>query len=216
MSNSNYSRKKTLQFIARTAIFGSIAAILYAVPLFQFKLPGFPPFLEIHFDEIPVLIASFAYGPWCGLATLVLKTIIKLPFTSSLCVGELADLIYGAALILPASFIYKYMKNKFVAFPLGLTIGVICQLVISLIFNIYVMIPFYAFVMGYTMEAILQMCNALNPLITDTQWTLGFYAILPFNAIKDAIIVPISILIYLPLKELIKRINRQDNGNVNN
>ena len=60
----------TIRFIVRTAIFGAIAAILYTVPFLAFNIPLFPSFLKFHFDEIPLLIAGFSYGPWVALTTI--------------------------------------------------------------------------------------------------------------------------------------------------
>ena len=77
----------SVRFISRVAIFTAMATILYVVPIFQFKLPFFPAFLEIHLDEIPSMIAGFAFGPWVGIATVFLKSIIKLPFSSTMYVG---------------------------------------------------------------------------------------------------------------------------------
>ena len=179
--------------IVRVGIFGAIASILYI--LIKFPVPFLPPFLEFHFDEIPVFIASFAYGPVPGLCVLLIKTIIKLPFTTSLGVGELSDLIYGAALILPAAILYK-RKREFVSVFTGLLIGFLLELVISLFVNIYVMIPFYMNVMELSEEAILKMCQVANPNITDIKWGYGLVAVLPFNAIKNIAIGLLTILSY--------------------
>ena len=81
----NTKRKKIIDYISQTAIFGGIAAILYCVPGLQFQLPFLAPsFMSIHLDEIPILISSFAYGPLLGVFEIILKTLIKLPMTSSL------------------------------------------------------------------------------------------------------------------------------------
>lgn len=185
--------KITTKNIVRVGIFGAIAAILYI--LVKFPVPFLPPFLEFHFDEVPVLIASFAYGPIPGLCVLLVKTIIKLPFTSSLGVGELSDLIYGAALILPAAFLYKKKRN-FKSVLIGLSMGFVLELVVSLIVNVYVMIPFYMNMMGLSEEAILAMCQVANPAITDIKWGYGLLAVLPFNIIKNFLIVGLTILTY--------------------
>lgn len=185
--------KITTKNIVRVGIFGAIAAILYI--LVKFPVPFLPPFLEFHFDEVPVLIASFAYGPIPGLCVLLVKTIIKLPFTSSLGVGELSDLIYGAALILPAAFLYKKKRN-FKSVLIGLSMGFVLELVVSLIVNVYVMIPFYMNMMGLSEEAILAMCQVANPGITDVKWGYGLLAVLPFNIIKNFLIVGLTILTY--------------------
>ena len=96
------------KFIAKTSIFAAFSIILYLVPVFNFELVGlFPSFLKIHFDEVPTFIAGFAYGPLSAGLILVVKTLAKLPISNTHGVGELADLIYSAAFIIPATLIYK-------------------------------------------------------------------------------------------------------------
>jgi len=184
-----------VRFMSRVAIFGAMSAILYIVPFLKFPLPFFPSFLEFHFDEIPVFIAGFAYGPFSALCVLVVKTIIKLPFTSTLTVGEWADLMYSAAFVIPAAIIYRRHRNlrSVVA---GFAIGFIAQLAVSLIFNVYLIIPFYMFVMGFPEAAILGMAQAANPAVTDIGWSLGLLAIVPFNIIKNAMVVAMTFLVY--------------------
>lgn len=183
------------KFIVRVAIFGAISGLLYAVPLLKFPLPIFPSFLELHFDEVPILIAGFAYGPLSALGVLVIKTIIKLPFSSTLFVGELSDILFSAAFVLPASLIYKKHRN-FKGAIIGLLIGMILQIVVAVVGNIYVMIPFYMFMYGMSQEQLLAICQLANPAITDVGWTYGIFAVLPFNLIKDAIVVVITFLVY--------------------
>ena len=86
----------TVRFIVRSAIFGAIAGILYAVPFLSFSVPFFPSFLKFHFDEIPLMIAGFAYGPWVAILATIIRGLIKLPMDigSTMGVGVLAD-IYG-------------------------------------------------------------------------------------------------------------------------
>ena len=63
-----FMKRKVINYITQTAIFGGLAAILYCVPGLQFKIPFVAPgFMEIHLDEIPILISSFAYGPLLGI-----------------------------------------------------------------------------------------------------------------------------------------------------
>ena len=79
------------KFITRSAVFAAISIVLYIVPYFNIALPIFPAFLKIHVDEIPAFIAGFAYGPPSGVFVIVVKTLAKLPMTSTGGVGELAD-----------------------------------------------------------------------------------------------------------------------------
>lgn len=195
--NFSYAR-----LTSRVAIFSALAAILYVVPVFSFPLPFAPAFMSIHFDEIPVFIASFAYGPWTGLAVLVVKTIIKLPYTSTLCVGEFADFVFSCAFILPAAFIYQKKRNlKGVA--IGFGVGTIAQMAVAMVMNVYVMLPFYMFVMGLSYDTILGMCQAANPAITSLDWPYAFIAVLPFNLVKDAAVIVVTFLIYRSIGKLL-------------
>lgn len=189
--------------IVRVGIFGALSAILYI--FIKFPVPLFPSFLEFHFDEVPVFIASFAYGPLSGFCVILIKTIIKLPFTTTLGVGEVSDLLFSCAFVLPAAIIYK-KNRKFKSVIVGLSIGCVLQLIISLIGNIYLMIPFYMNMMGFSEDAILGLCQMANPNITDVGWTYGLFAVLPFNAIKDSIVIVLTLLSYKSVHRFIDKL----------
>lgn len=189
--------------MVRVAVFGALSGIFYI--FIKFPVPFLPPFLEFHFDEIPAFIASFAYGPISGLLVLLIKTLIKLPFTSTLGVGELSDLIYSAAFIVPAAIIYKKHRN-FKGVFVGLFIGTVFQLSVSLLSNIYLMIPFYMKVMEFPEKAILGMCQAANPKITNIGWSYGLLAVLPFNAIKDGAVILLTLFTYKSVHRFIDKL----------
>lgn len=189
--------------MVRVAVFGALSGIFYIY--IKFPVPFLPSFLEFHFDEIPAFIASFAYGPISGLLVLLIKTVIKLPFTNTLGVGELADLIYSLAFILPASLIYKRHRN-FKGVIVGLLFGTILQLGVSLLVNIYVIIPFYMSVMGFSEESIMYLCKLANPKITNIGWSYGLIAVLPFNLIKDAAVICLTLLTYKSTHKFIDKL----------
>ncbi len=201
--NSKY--KFGTKQIVRVAVFGALSGIFYI--FIKFPVPFMPAFLEFHFDEIPAFIASFAYGPVSGLLVILIKTIIKLPLTSTLGVGELSDLIYSSAFILPAAIIYKKHRN-FKGVVIGLSIGTVFQLSVSLLSNIYFIIPFYMKVMEFPKEAILGMCQAANPNIKDIGWSYGLLAVLPFNAIKDAAVIILTLFTYKSVHRFIDKLQQ--------
>ena len=207
---SSFFKKKrvfTNDFIAKTAIFGAISIILYTVPIFQFKVPFFPSFLEIHLDEIPALIAGFAYGPISGIVIIVIKTIAKLPLTSTACAGELADLIYSIAFIVPASLLYKKMHSLKGAL-ISLLIGMVVQIAVASIFTTFVMLDVYVFLYPFLTKAdILAMCQAINPAISDLTWPFLLMVSVPFNAFKDAIVVVATLLLYKRLHRFIDKMS---------
>ena len=180
------------RFIVRAGIFSAMAAILYIagsfIPLYLFS-----DFLQIHIDEIPAFIASFAYGPFMGIVVLVIKTLLKLPFTKTLCIGELADLLYSIAFVIPAAIIYK-RNRKFKSAIIGFVVGFVIQIVVSFFFNIFVMIPFYG------------MLYELPQAFLDGKWAFAATAILPFNVIKNLIVIAITLPTYKTLHRLIDKI----------
>lgn len=200
----------TTRFIARTAVFAAISIILYTVPGLKFSLPIFPAFLEIHLDEIPAFIAGFAYGPLAGFLVILIKTIVKLPITGTAGVGELADFIYSVAFVLPAALIYKKHRHlKGAIISLLVAMGV--QITVSSFATTFFMLDAYSKLYHMPKSVILGMCQKINPAIDDLQFKFLLMVALPFNALKDVIVVAVTFLLYKRLRLLFKRIDAQKN-----
>lgn len=188
------------RFAARVAIFSAIATILYVVPVFQIKLPFLPTFMEIHFDEIPAFIAGYAYGPIVSVAVLLVKTAIKLPFSSTMCVGELCDLVLSCAFVLPATIIYSKVRNMKGVW-IGFAASFLSQILVASLMNVYVLLPFYEQVMGFSEEDILGMCQAANASIQNLQLDYVLWAVLPLNAIKNAAVLLVTFIVYRSVRK---------------
>ena len=187
-----------------------VSIILYLVPGLKFSVPIFPTFLEFHFDEVPALIAGFAYGPLSGFFVILVKTLVKLPTTNTMCVGEIADFIYSAAFVIPASLIYK--KHRSIKGALvSLSIATLIQVIVSSFVTSFLILDFYIFMMGWPKVAIINMCKAANPHVTSLGFTFLLYIALPFNALKDAAVVLITFLLYKRLHVIIDKIGQQKN-----
>ena len=195
----------TLKNISAIAIFSAVAVILACVPGLQFSLPFFPSFLQLHFDEIPILISTFAYGPFVGTFILIIKSLIKLPmdFGSNLGIGVLADFLYTFSLIFPAGLIYKKFHSIKGAL-LALGVGGICELFMSSVLGLYIIYPLYGLV--YTEEAVIGMFKVVPSLSNMTSLTdprVIYTVLIPFNLIKIAIVLFITFIIYKPIRFLI-------------
>jgi len=207
----------TTKFIARTAVFAAFSIILYTIPFLKFSLPIFPAFLEIHLDEIPAFMAGFAYGPLSGFLVILVKTLVKLPLSSTACVGEFADFIYSVAFVVPAAIIYK--KNRHIKGAIiSMGVATFIQLAVASFVTTFVMLDIYGKLFHLSRETILKMCQAVNPAfkgVTDTGNSFLFRFLLmvslPFNAIKDAIVVLVTFLLYKRLRLLFKKIDAQKN-----
>ena len=197
-------QKLVIRYITLTAVFGGLAAILYCVPGLQFQLPFVaPPFMSIHLDDIPILLSSFAYGPLLGIFEILLKTLIKLPMTSSLCAGELGDMMYSAALIIPAALIYK--KNRTIKGAIiGTAVGLVSTLFFSTIVNLYTIFPIYANLYQFNIA------EAFNKIF-HRNLTSNFdpriaILLLPFNLIKNAIVIAVTFIAYKPLRYVLEKV----------
>ena len=199
----------TTKFIARTGLFAAMSIILYLVPGLKFAVPFFPSFLEFHFDEVPALIAGLAYGPLSGFFVILVKTLVKLPMTNTMCVGEIADFIYSAAFVIPAALIYK--KNRSIKGALiGLLVATVIQIFTAAFITSFLILDFYIFMMGWPKQVIINMCKAANPKVTSLGWTFFFFVGVPFNAMKDAIVVVITFLLYKRLHKIIDKIGEKN------
>ncbi|MCR5349053.1 MAG: ECF transporter S component [Bacilli bacterium] len=190
-----------VRMISRIAVFGAMSSILYLVPVFKLRLPFFPSFLELHFDEIPAFIAGFAYGPLTGIGVIAIKTALKFAIygvTETMGVGELMDLILSVLYVGIATFVYSKRRNL-VGVAIGFSIGTVVQVLAAMVLNVYVMIPFYMNVKGYPLDALLRVMQIANPAITDVGWSYAFFAVLPFNLVKDAIVIVLTFLLYRSL-----------------
>lgn len=189
-----------IRFMVRIAVFSVISALLYSIPVFKFSLPFLPAFLEIHIDEIPAFIAGFAYGPLAGVGVIAVKSLLKfvLAGTSTLGVGELTDFILSTVYVFIATFVYQKRRNlKGVA--IGFGIATFVQVVVAMFLNVYALIPFYMNVMQYPLDLLLGMMQKANPAITDVGWSYAFFAVLPFNLLKDALVIVLTFLMYRSL-----------------
>ncbi len=193
---------RRLRFIV---IAGVLAAISTGLRFLETPLPLMPGFLKLDFSNIPALIGGFALGPVAGTAILLIKNLIYLPFTSTLGVGEIADFVISATLILPASLIYKYHKSRKGAVA-GMAAGsALMSFVAGPLMNYFVLIPFYAAVFfGSSVDAIIDLAAAVNPGITSV-WTYILFAVVPFNIVKCLAVCVVTGLLYKPLSPLLHK-----------
>ncbi len=192
------TRTQKTAVITKTSILGAIAFILMA---FDFPLPMFPAFLKIDFSEIPALIGTFALGPAAGVSIELIKNILHLITKSQTGgVGELGNFIVGASFVWTAGHIYKHRKTKAAALA-GCAAGTLAMTVIAYIFNVYILIPFYANIMP--IDAIISMGSVITTKIHDIP-SLVLYGVTPFNIFKGALISLITMLVYKRIKPLLK------------
>lgn len=163
--------------LVKVSLLSAMALILMYI---QFPVIPIFPWLQIDLSDVPALLATFGFGPLVGVVVELLKNILILLIkgTSSGFVGEFANFLVGAALIVPAGIVYHRNKNKRTA-VLGMVLGAVFMEVGGILANVYILLPAY----GMNMDS-----AALMQYIT-----LG---LLPFNGVKAVLVSVLTYLLY--------------------
>lgn len=183
---------------------GILSALSFGLMLIETAVPFTPGFLKLDISELPVLLGTFAFGPLAGVAIELVKNLLHFAIrTSTGGVGELANLIIGSALLVPAGLIYSRKKNKTHAL-LGLLCGTLTMAAAGAAVNYWFLIPVYVSVMGFPLEAIIGMGTAVLPAI-NSLGTLILYGIVPFNLFKGIVVSVLTMLIYKRVSPLLHK-----------
>ena len=185
----------SVQYMTRRAILGALSAVL-----FPMEIP-IVAFYKLDFSTLPALLGAFSMGPLPGLAILLIKDLSRLAYSSSMYVGELADFIMSAAFILPASLIYRKHKTRKTAL-VGMAVGTLCMIVVSVLVNWKMMIPFYMTAFHMDMEAIIGMAQKALPSV-DTEWKVLLYVTAPFNLLKGFVLSLLTFVLYKRLSPML-------------
>lgn len=190
----------------KVAMIGMFSALSMILMLFEFPVPFAPPFYELDFSEIPILIGTFAFGPAAGVMMEFMKIILKLFIkgTSTAFVGDLANFVIGCSFILPASVVYAFHKSKKTAI-IGCVTGTIIMTVFGTAFNAVYLLPTFSKLYGMPLEEILALGSKVNPLAKEGNIVSFVTAcVAPMNLLKGTSVSLVTLLIYKPLSPIIK------------
>lgn len=195
-------RKIKTREIVTIGMLGAIATVLM---LFEIPLPFAPPFYEIDFSEVPVLVGCFALGPMAGVLIEFVKILLNFIVngTATAGVGELANFCIGCSFCIPAGIIYKRNKTKKGA-VIGLVSGTLIMTFLGCFINAYIMLPTYAKAFHIPIEGLIEMGTKVNASITDL-FTFVMFAVVPFNLLKGVLVSVVVMLVYKKISPIIKR-----------
>ena len=198
----NVAGRSKVRTLAQIAMLGAVATVLM---LFEFPLPFIaPPFYELDFSEVPILVGAFAMGPLAGVAIEAIKILLNFVINGTITagVGEFANFILGCAFLLPASLIYRQKKTKKRAI-IGMALGTVIMTVAGCVMNAFVLLPAYGAAFGMPVDAFVQMGTAINKSI-NSLFTFAVLAVGPFNLIKGILDSVIVMLIYKRIRVILK------------
>ena len=195
------SRKAMITKLTSTAILSAMAVLLMYL---EFNLPFMPSFLKFDFSELPVLVGSYALGPWYGVLIELLKNLIHLPATGTAGIGEASNFLTGSIYVFTAGSIDKKNRTRKGAI-ISMAIATLALGVIACPLNYFVTLPLYGTVLHFPMEAIVGMASAVNPMVS-SKISLIFWVFLPFNLFKGLVISFFKFWVYKPISNIIHRI----------
>lgn len=198
----NVKSATNVRTLVQIAMLAAVATVLMLV---EFPLPFIaPPFYEMDFSEVPVLVGAFAMGPLAGAIIELIKILLNFVLNGTVTagVGELANFLIGCAMVVPAGIIYRRSKTRKNAI-IGMAVGVICMAVAGCVLNGAVLLPAYGKAFGMPTEAFVEMGSAIFPVINNI-FTFCLFCVVPFNLIKGVVVSVMTLLLYKYISRLLK------------
>jgi len=140
-------KKNKVKKMVSLAMMGSIS---YLLMLLNFPFPGFPPFLNVDFSDIPALMAALIFGPMAGILVEFIKNLLDLVMTGTLTavpVGHIANFIAGILFVLPTYYVFQKINSK-KGMTFALLAGTVSMAVFMSVLNYFVFLPAYTFLYG--------------------------------------------------------------------
>ena len=186
--------KWSIQKLIYTAMLAAVAGVLMSL---EFSVPMMPPFYKVDFSDVPSLIALFLMGPVPAVCVEVIKVLIKLVTvgTSTMFVGDLANIISIVMYVLPVWFIYKKMGKTRKAGITALAASIPLRVAFACFVNACITLPLYAKAMEMPLDGVIQIVAAVNPAIHDLT-SFVVLATIPFNVLKIGLNYVVGFLLY--------------------
>jgi riboflavin transporter FmnP len=198
-------KRMNIKQMSVIAVFSALSVILYYFG--KFNLPFFPSWLDIQFSDIPALLVSFMYGPISGVLVIIVRFFCKLPGTSTVGVGEFADVLIGVTLCIVAGLIYKKHKS-FKGALCAMGIGMASATVMATVANWLILIPAYKGIAGFPQAALTGVMDKIlggQGIVTDDNFMFYylFVGVIPFNLFRYVLVFAITLVLYKRLHMLI-------------
>lgn len=162
---------------------------LSLILVYAIHFPIFPAasFLEYDMADVPILIGTFLFGPWWGLALVGVVSVLQWLLVSpqSMWVGAVMHFFATGSYVVAAGLIYAHHKTRKAAL-IGMAVGCVLQTLMMIPMNLIFTVHFY----GMAKEAV----TALLPT-----------AIIPFNAVKTVANSLITFLLYKRVSHIFEK-----------
>lgn len=190
----------------KLAVTGVMAAIAGVLMLFEFPIPFIAPdFYKLDISDLPAMITGFAFGPVAGVMVEAVKILVKVALkgTSSAFVGELANFAVGSSLVLVSTIIYEIKKTKGMAI-VACIFGTLVMTAFGTVFNAVYLLPKFAEMYGMPLQSLVDTGKSINSGINSVT-AFVMICVAPLNLVKGVMISFVTILIYQPLRPILKK-----------
>jgi riboflavin transporter FmnP len=192
------SKKWSVQKLVLTAMLAAVAGVLMSL---EFSVPMMPAFYKVDFSDVPSVIALFVMGPASAACVEAIKILIKLITvgTSTMYVGEFANLLGIALFVLPIWLVYKKGGCTVKSGAVALTVTLPIRIAFSCFLNACITLPLYAKAMGMSLNEVVAIVGSVNPYIQNLP-TFLILATVPFNLLKLTLNYVAGYLLYTSLR----------------
>ncbi len=182
----------------RIAYIAVFTALSLALRFLQFVILPAVSFLKFDFSDVFVLIGGYALGPVAGSVILILKELFYgvIHGSSSVYVGELANVLVTLPMLLITSLIYK--KHK------GLK-AVLTVMAMACLVRVVWSVP-VNWLLNFPAFCAFDWAKGMDLFLKNWHW------VTLFNLIKTLILAAVTLLVYKPLSRLIKLTSKKFNG----
>jgi riboflavin transporter len=178
---------------------GLMAALAIVLSFMEIPMPFFAEWLKLDLSFVPMMLAGLSLGPVAGIAVLLITNGFHLLGSSSVGVGEIANLLLGLSFLLPALIAYSIRRTRKSAL-FGMIAGILLMMIVGVVSNAYFLIPL-----------------AKNAGFLPVSFDMSKYliaAIIPFNLLKGVVDCLITYLLYKRLSRILQKANLEsDNKN---
>ncbi len=182
VSTQGMNRMSTKK-LTRLSLLAAISVMLVAA----IRIPFPPaPFLELDFADVPILIATFAYGPLTGFILTIVVSLVQgiTVSAASGVIGIIMHILSTGSFVLVAGTIYSKGKTRKSAL-IGLLLGAITLTIVMVAFNL-IFTPIF---MGQPVETVMAM---IIPVF------------IPFNLLKGVLNGTITFILYKSISNYLK------------
>ena len=204
--SSNTSTISTTAKLTITAMFGALASLLM---LLEFPIFFTLPFIKLDFSDVPVILGAYMLGPLWGCVIGGIKIGMNFILNGTITggIGELANLMFTLAYVVPAGIIYRMKRTKSGA-VVSLIVSTVFASVVAVILDWFVVFPVYMKAFHLDMQTILGMATGANSLVKN-EATLMWLSVFPANLLKYACASVITFFVYSPLRKLINSVTHK-------